>query len=271
VRVSSGFQPFNRSRPPSTKLVAEGTQVEVFELKNFRLNVAPSYQAIKSKFKAEIINDKKNRFILSEHVANQLSVEQEELIRFEKRVAQVLEERLSVLSEQTKEAAYKEGFETGKNQAYEEEKANIAKQIEMLAAAVHSMAEAKNLLAEQYEKYILEIIFRVSKVIVNYEIQNHPEAISFTLIDILNKISKDDEVMVYLAPDEFEAIDKIQEQLSTITRLGRISFQLDQRLEKGSCVVEALSGEIRSSIDEKFKRVEEEVYTNHETKKAKGA
>jgi flagellar assembly protein FliH len=254
--MSSDFVPFRRR--PAPALLPKNAEVHDLKLPDLASGKAPSYQKIKSTFRPDI-TAKDSRFMLSELVANQLSVEAEEQLRFDKRVNEVVEAKLVEIREGAYRDGHAEGLEVGKKEAYEQEKLRLAQQIESLASLLDTLTKAKANLAAQYEKSLVEMAFRLAKVIVHHEVTSRPDSIWHTIEAILTKIAKEDDVRVRLSAQQFEAIEGIQEQVATLTRAGRISFEVDQRLPVGACVVESLSGEISSVIDEKFEKLKHEI------------
>ncbi|MBS1982985.1 MAG: hypothetical protein JST16_02335 [Bdellovibrionales bacterium] len=243
---------------PRSALLPPGAEIKTFEMPALKGQPLPTYQQIKDTFDPGAM-PKQNLFALSELVAGQLSVEHEEQKRFDKRVGDEVEARLKILKAEAHETAFKRGLEEGQQKAYEEEKARIAKHLEDMASSINSITKAKALLAEQYETLLVETIFRVSKVLLHKELEIEPQAIHATIAAILEKIGKEDDVRIRLASAEFEAIDKIKEEVEKLGRQGRISFEMDGSLKAGNCIVDSLSGEIASFIDEKLELLKSEI------------
>ncbi len=244
-------------------LIPEGSEVRNFEIKQITSKDVPSYHKIKSSFVPDIAAKSSNRrFSLSELVSNQLSVEKEELRRFEKRVSEVVEERLNALQSEAKENAYKEGLELGRKEAFEKEHARLASLMEGLAAVTQSLVSAKENLGKAYEKELIELSFRLAKVILHYEIKERPAAITSTIEAILERVSKEDDIRIRLSAREFEVINEIHKEIESLALKGRISFEVDHNLKAGDCVVQSLSGEIGSFIETKLDKLKVEIGNN---------
>jgi flagellar biosynthesis/type III secretory pathway protein FliH len=270
--MTSSFTPFLK-RLKATPLVPEGAEITPYKVPELVEGAQKTYTQIKSTFKQEL-NAKDARFVLSELVANQMSVEEEEQRRFDKKVAETVEATLAGLRDEAKQNGYKAGFEAGRAEAYNEEKAKLAVHVESLAEATKTLVDAKKQLGEQYESYLVEMAFKIAKLIVQAEIEHRPEVISKTIQEILGRIAKDDDVMIRMSIHEFEAIDKISEEIKALGRSGRVSFESDAALSRGACVVESLSGEIASEIENKFTKLQAEVqkglFVKDKTQKASG-
>jgi flagellar assembly protein FliH len=260
-----GFEPFQKKARP---LIPKDATIESYAVPAVSESTAPSYGKIKASFSQNLsITDR--RFMLSELVANEMSVEKEEQDRFNRKVKEAVALQLKAFEEDERKKGYASGHAEGKEQAFNEEKARVAQHLESLSAAVDSLVQAKSNLASQYEKALIDMAFRLAKIVVVHEITERPEAISTTVSDILNRISKDDDVLVRLSSDEFEAIEAIQQDVKNLSRSGRVSFEVDQQLTRGSCVVESMSGEISTDIDTRFKKLQQEIMSNIKTRHRK--
>jgi flagellar assembly protein FliH len=247
------------TKPKPRTLVPPGATVEKFSMRELSGGTLPSYRQIRSTFEREKMQSRDQRFMLSQHIQNQLSVEEEEEKRFRLRVT----EEVARLRADTEKVAYAkgetDGFTAGKTQAYTEEKARIASLLEGLAGAAQVLTDAKLQLSDQYEKSVVDLAYRMASVIVDHEITEKPGQIAETIKAILDRISREDDVRIRLSNREFGAIQEIEKDLETIARSGRIHFEMDSNLKNGDCVIESVSGEIASLIDDKFERLREEL------------
>jgi len=252
--LATGFVGFKTALP----LTPKDAVVTVVEAAALSEQTAPSYRQIRATFKTDL-SAKDTRFSLSEHVANQLSVEEEEEKRFLKKVNDELEARMQIIKAEAYQAGFQKGETDGKTKGYEEEKVRLAQMIEGLAMGVKAFEDARAQLGTQYESQLIELSFKIAEVIVHTKIDERPEIIAHTVVAILERISKDDEVRVRLSPLAFDAIEKIRPETDKFVRPGRLTFDLDQNLVSGDCVVESLSGEIGSFLLEQIEKLKAEI------------
>lgn len=241
------------------KLLPPGAEVKDYETKVLGLESRPTYQAIKNKFVVDKSSPKDSRFILSEMVHSNLSVEAEEERRFNER----LKSEVARLHDEIKTKAFTEGMEEGLSQglkkAYEEEKSRLAVLIEGLAQVLSSISNAKESLAKDYETRLVQLAYKIATVVVDHEIVERPEAVTFSIRTILERISQEEDVRIHISTQDHKILGQFEEELKNISHRGRISFSLDPNLKSGDCVVESASGEIASIIEEKLKKLKEEL------------
>lgn len=218
----------------------------------------PTYTQIKSKFKNNL-RAADSRFSLSEHVANQLSLEEEESLRFQKRVDESVKDRIKVIEAEARKEGFDRGFAAGKTEAFDSEKARLAQKIEVLTLAVKSIEEAKLQLAGQYEKALVDLALKLAESIASASLHTDPTKISDTVLAILERIAKEDDVRIWLPTSTIESFEEIKKEVEQFSRSGRITFDVNASLADGACVVESLSGEIASSIEVRVKKLGEEL------------
>jgi flagellar biosynthesis/type III secretory pathway protein FliH len=246
----------------SKPLVPANAVIQDFEIPSFESGIR-SYQKIKASFRADVQAQGGGHFILSEHVQSSLSVEKEETRRFEARVAQEVAVLRDAVTKQAWEKGHEAGSAAGRAQAYSEEKSRLAAHMEALATMVSVMAKAKEMLADQYEKLLVNTAYKMAHVIVDREVTDRPASISSTMRSILEKIAKEDDVRIRISGTNFAAIEEIRGELANVTRDGRINFEVDSGLSVGDCIVESQSGEIGSFVKEKIKKLREELNRNY--------
>lgn len=265
--LATHFVSFGQNSVP---LVPAGAVVEAASLQPLKSNELPTYRQVKATFKQDLTS-RDTRFRLSEQVASQLSVEQEEEERFQKRVEAEVDARLSIIKTEAQTKGFAQGQEEGRAQAYNEEKARLAKVMESVAMLLKNLEEAKDHLAQDYEGQLLEFAIRIAEVIMHKEIADRPESISATVKAILNKISKEDDVRIRLPTSVYATFEEVKKQIAEGNRVGRIHVEVDTTLKEGSCVVESLSGEITSVLEESIEKMRTELLSRHQQKKRESA
>lgn len=241
------------------KMVPKGADVTKFEMRNLDDKDRPTYQSIKSSFTKDSNTAENARFLLSEMVHDHLSVEAEEERRFNERVAAELELIKNSASEKAEKEGFERGLSEGKEKAYSEEKARLAVMIESFGQATNLITEGRASLAKQYECKLVDLAFKMASIIVDHEVQTNRDIVSHSVKAILDKLGQEEDVRIRISSDDLEIVKALEDELKNVTHRGRISFELDQALNVGDCVVESSSGEIASLIDEKLKKLREEL------------
>jgi flagellar assembly protein FliH len=241
------------------KLLPPGAQVRPFEVRVLGMENRPTYRSIKSNFTVDKNSPKDSRFILSEMVQNSLSLEAEEERRFRERVQSEVERLRADVTREARAEGFEAGHKEGLKKAYEEERSRLAALIEGLAHAIEGIAKAKASLSKDYELRLVQLAFKMASVVVDHQVNTHPELVAHSVRAILDKIGQDEDVRIRLSAEDHGVIQQVQEEIKKVSHRGRISFDLDYGLARGDCVVESMSGEIASFIEEKLAKLKEEL------------
>jgi flagellar assembly protein FliH len=233
---------------------------EKFQLAALRPNNMRSYSEIKKTFQGQNSLQSK-QFHISEMVANQLSLEDEEVKLFEKRVQEEVSKKIAVLQEEAQKKGHEEGVKLGTEKAYAEQKALLDQKNENLSQLISFLDEAISSLSKKYEIQLTDVAFKIAEIIINAQIQKDPSVLSATVTDILEKISKEDDAIIKFPKEFAEILPQIESVVKEKNiRPGRMQFEVDSNLKKGDVIVECSSGEIASYIEQKISVLKEEVF-----------
>jgi len=247
------------SNNSANKLLPPGADVRPFELRVLDVNNRPTYQSIKSKFTVDANAPKDSRFLLSEMVHSNLSVEAEEERRFNERLQSEIERIHGEIKGEAYTLGLEQGRQEGLKKAYDEERSRLAALIEGLSHVIEAMGEAKQALAKDYEVRLVRLAYKMASVVVDHEISAHPESVGHSARAILERIAQDEDVRIRLSSEDHGIITQVEEELKNVSHRGRITFDLDANLKSGDCIVESSSGEIASFIEEKLAKLKEEL------------
>lgn len=245
------------------KLVPQGAEVQKFEMQTLGVGDRPTYASIKSRFEKDSQAPKNARFLLSEMVQDHLKVEEEEERRFMDKVEEQVTEVLNEERSKAQEEGYAAGLEEGRKKAYDEEKARLAAVLESLSYTLNFITEARKSMAAQYEEQLVGVAFKMASLVVDHEVENNQDIVKHSAVAILEKIGQEEDVRIRLSTEDLAVVKEIEEEIKQLSHRGRISFEADNAIKKGDCVIESSSGEIASFIEEKMTRLKEEIATTY--------
>lgn len=150
-----------------------------------------------------------------------------------------------------KDSAAKEGYKEGIEQA----KADV----DQLKSALNEFLNAKQEIFEYIAPDILEISINIARKIVKHEIQQNPELVLGSILDILKNISRDESKITIMVNPSQVAIAKesIPEITSSLAIDARINILADDTIEEGSCIVKTSNGIVDASIDTQLEIIKE--------------
>lgn len=146
-------------------------------------------------------------------------------------------------SEKIKEAAAKEGYKAGLEQSQNDIKA--------MREAIAEFFKAKDEVFEYIAPDILEISVDIARKIVKKEIEQNPEIVLETILEVLRTTSKEEnKINIRVNPDQVHLVkENVSEMFSSLGLDAKVSVIPDEQVEIGSCIVSTSNGVVDATID----------------------
>ena len=150
-----------------------------------------------------------------------------------------------------KNAAAKEGYNEGLEKAKHD--------IQQLKSALGDFLKAKQEVFEYIAPDILEISIDIAKKIVKHEIEQDPQIILATILDVLKTISRDEaRISIKVNPAEVAIVKtNVTEISSSIGLEARINVIADDTIEIGSCIVQTSNGIVDATVNTQLEIIKE--------------
>lgn len=147
--------------------------------------------------------------------------------------------------------AAKEGYNAGIEKAQGD--------IMQLKSAIEDFLKAKQEVFEYIAPDILEISIDIARKIVKHEIEQNPQLILNTILDVLKTISKDESrITLKVNPAQLSLVkDNIPEIISSIGLETKTNVIADDTIELGSCIVQTSNGIVDASINTQLEIIKE--------------
>lgn len=150
-----------------------------------------------------------------------------------------------------KDTAAQEGYKSGIERAEAD--------IEQLKASIVEFLKAKQEVFEYIAPDILEISIDIAKKIVKKEIEQNPQIVLDTIMDVLKGISKEESsIRIKVNPSQLDLVkENIPEIVSDIGLDARTKVVSDDTIELGSCIVQTSNGVVDATIDTQLEIIKE--------------
>jgi len=150
-----------------------------------------------------------------------------------------------------KDSAAKDGYKAGLDQAKED--------IQQIKIAIEQFLKAKQEVFEYIAPDILEISVDIARKIVKKEIEQDPQILLETILDVLKTIAKDESrINIKVNPTQ---LNSTKENMPTIIdSLGldaRINIHADATIDVGGCIVETNNGIVDATINTQLEIIKE--------------
>lgn len=150
-----------------------------------------------------------------------------------------------------RENATKEGYKSGLEQAKSD--------VEQVKSSIAEFLRAKQEVFEYIAPDILEISIDIARKIVKHEIEQDPEVVLATIMDVLKTISKDEaKISIKVNPSQLTLTkDCIPEIISSTGLETKVNVVGDDTIEVGGCIVLTSNGVVDATIDTQLAIIKE--------------
>ena len=176
------------------------------------------------------------------------SQQAERIAALQRRIAE-LEASLESRIRESREAGYREGEVSGRNQA----NAQLQPLMEKLARSIQEIAEARPKLRAEAEGDLLKLSLAIARKVLHRELSMDSDSIAGLIKVCLEKIRLQEIVRVRIHPQHHPTIQQLLARLSTGVPIELLP---DPKLQLGGVVIETTRGEFDTSVDVQLKEIE---------------
>lgn len=147
--------------------------------------------------------------------------------------------------------AAREGYQSGIEQA--------KKDLEQFRTAVGDFLNAKQEVFEYIAPDILEISIDIAKKIVKHEIEQDPQLILETILDILKTISKEEQkIVIKVNPSQVNFVKNSLPEIISLSGVeAKIRVAQDETIDTGGCIIETNNGVVDATINTQIEIIKE--------------
>lgn len=242
--------------------------VEDFDFKNIKVPGEKDYKKIREKYGSfastdtdrVIKNQKDARFFVSPLLKSALEIDQEE----KKVIEQMVQDRISAVSEEAKKVAsekgYAEGFKKAEEDAMVQFRGEIQDKIEKIEELLAGFEKAKLRIFEENEKFIVDLIFSICRTILFREVKDDREYVVQLAKSLIERVGVKDNITLKVHPSNINNLENIKEEIvKTFADLKNINIVTDASIKAGGCIVESEWNAINATIDTQIKKIYESV------------
>jgi len=154
--------------------------------------------------------------------------------------------------------AYIEGFAKGEKDAIESGKKILEPVLNSFREALLELEKIKKEICLNAEKETVELALAIAKKIVGYEVATNKEVILRVVKEALKKVVDHERIKIRISPSDLQVCKNAKFQFSDlIDNIESITFEEDDTILDGGCVIETDSGDIDARIEKQLQVVEE--------------
>ncbi|MFQ3543333.1 flagellar assembly protein FliH [Halobacillus rhizosphaerae] len=164
-----------------------------------------------------------------------------------------LEEKEIRLAE-AKEEGYKDGFEAGKTEGYQQYKDLIQQANALIKKADENYHEV----LDSSEEEIIEIAVKSSEKILHKTIESDPQIFANIVKEVIKEVHDQPEISVFVNPEQYPFIQSLTSELNAvIDSRSRLTVYMRESLSLYDCTIESPFGRIEAGIDSQLNEIRE--------------
>lgn len=162
--------------------------------------------------------------------------------------------------EQVHNNAKTEGFQKGKEEGYNEGRAEVDRLIEHLRTIIAKTIEKRTDIINESEKQIVELILLICQKVVKVISENQKNVVINNVAEALKRLKNKGEIVVRVNIDDASFTNEhVQDFLSRFENVKSMTVLEDSSIDKGGCIVETDFGLIDARISSQLKEIEEKI------------
>lgn len=223
------------------------------------------YQATKAKYGALAVtdpdikkgkSDKDLRFSLNPETRQRLSVDLEEKKYIEQQVQEGVRHLWSKEQESAKKVGYQEGFDSGYQDGFEKAREEAHEHVTRLENFIQTAEVAKTEILKANERFVLEMIFQISKMVILKEIKQDPEYLIRLCRALIEKLDVRENIRVQVSPEDLESMSLLKEHLqATLGEIKNLNIESSASVPRGGVVVDTQWGAIEASLESQLQGI----------------
>jgi flagellar biosynthesis/type III secretory pathway protein FliH len=242
----------------------DAPKVKAFALSQLHQAGRGDYQTTKSKYGALAATDEDRharsprdaRFSINPLLRDPLSVETEERRVIDQRVSQRIEELSGQARSEGAEKGYQDGLKKGHAEAFAKFQEEGSARLTQFEELLKSFENIKTDMFKANERFLIETIFRISKMVMLKELSTDREYLLRLCTELIQRVGLKDHITVRISPQDQQTIEMLREQLSkSMDEMKNLQFEVSDQIVDGGCAIETQWNAIDASVETQLKGI----------------
>ncbi len=156
-----------------------------------------------------------------------------------------------------KEMAYEEGFRRGERDGVEFARKEFAPLLRNLGKGLLELRELRKQVYMDAEKDIVQLSLAIAGKIVCREVETDKELVLGVVKKALSEVIGHEKVIIRVNPSDLQFVKGNILETRVADKFEDVSFEEDERILKGGCVIETNLGDIDARIEKQLEALEE--------------
>ncbi len=158
--------------------------------------------------------------------------------------------------EEVEDEVFQKGYQAGEKSGLKMAEEKIDAMVEKVAKTLEELAQLRHQMALEGEKDLVKLAIEIARKLVHREI-HIDEKIILSLVRVaLEQLTGSGRIIVFAHPSDYKVLRKNLDEVSSANTETTLVFKIDEKLDRGDCLIESELGIVDARISEQFQEIE---------------
>jgi flagellar assembly protein FliH len=217
-------------------------------------------QAIKKEAERVAFDEVKRKNNQAQKIRQEAEDESKRLLEEARQQAARLEEEIRGRVEKIEAEARQKGAGEGREQGYQEGRAEVQRLIDNLQRIISAAIERRNLIIEEAETQVINLVLLIAKKVIKVISENQKNVVINNVVQALRKLKSRGEVVIRVNLADLELTSAhIGDFMKMVENVKSITVLEDSSVDRGGCILETDFGQIDARISSQLSEIEERI------------
>jgi flagellar assembly protein FliH len=171
-----------------------------------------------------------------------------------------LEAEIRTRVEKIEKEARDRGQEAGREQGYQEGRAEVQRLTDNLQRIITAAIERRNLIIEESETQVINLVLLIAKKVIKVISENQKNVVINNVVQALRKLKSRGEVVIRVNLADLELTSAhIKDFMKMVENVKSVTVLEDSSVDRGGCIIETDFGQIDARISSQLSEIEERI------------
>jgi flagellar assembly protein FliH len=217
-------------------------------------------EAIKKEAERVAFDEVKRKNNQAQKIRQEAEDEAKRLLEEARQQAAQLEGEIRGRVEKIEQEALEKGRGEGREQGYQEGRAEVQRLIDNLQRIISAAIERRNLIIEESETQVINLVLLIAKKVIKVISENQKNVVINNVVQALRKLKSRGEVVIRVNLADLELTSAhIADFMKMVENVKSITVLEDSSVDRGGCILETDFGQIDARISSQLSEIEERI------------
>lgn len=217
-------------------------------------------EGIKKEAERVAFDEVKRKNNQAQRIRQEAKDEAKRLLEEARQEAAALEGEIRTRVEKIQKEARDTGNAEGREQGYQEGRAEVQRLTDNLQRIITAAIERRNLIIEESETQVINLVLLIAKKVIKVISENQKNVVINNVVQALRKLKSRGEVVIRVNLADLELTSEhIADFMKMVENVKAITVLEDSSVDRGGCILETDFGQIDARVSSQLSEIEERI------------